>query len=57
MSKICPVCKQEKDSVEERRQNTRYADDSKNYVVMCGECFKGNEEYWKGMWEETYGIR
>lgn len=54
--KVCVSCKKKKDSVEERRQNTRYANDSLNYVVMCDECFIDNEEYWKGMWEQTYGI-
>ena len=37
-----------------RRQNTQYADDERNWVIMCDDCFAENEEYWRGMWADYY---
>jgi hypothetical protein len=37
-----------------RRQNTAYADDERNWVVLCDECFAENEEHWHEMWAEYY---
>ena len=37
-----------------RRQNTRYVDDERNWVVMCDECFDENERYWRDMWSDYY---
>lgn len=51
---ICPECKQLKENVDSRRQNTRYQDDEKNYLVSCPECFEDREEYWKDMWEMVW---
>lgn len=40
-----------------RRQDTAYVDDEMNWVVMCDECAKHNEEHWKSMWAEYYAGR
>ena len=37
-----------------RRQNTRYEEDDRNYVIMCDECFVENEKYWDYRWKELY---
>ncbi len=36
------------------RQNTRYADDKRNWVVMCPRCAQANSEYWHERWQEYY---
>ncbi len=36
------------------RQNTAYADDERNYVVMCPRCAQINSEYWAERWHEYY---
>ena len=51
---ICPVCNTVCNSVETRRQNTRYTNEEQNYIVSCIECYKSREEYWKEMWEDVY---
>lgn len=35
-----------------RRQNTEYADDSKNWVTQCDECFAITQANWKELWSE-----
>ena len=37
-----------------RRQRTAYYDDELNWVFMCDECMKYNNEYWNDMWNEYY---
>jgi len=37
-----------------RRQNTRYVDDSRNWVVLCDKCAAINAEYWADMWADYY---
>jgi hypothetical protein len=37
-----------------RRQNTQYCDDEMNWVVLCDECMKWNDQYWKDMWSDYY---
>ena len=37
-----------------RRQNTQYANDESNWVVMCDDCYEHNEEYWAVRWSEVY---
>lgn len=34
------------------RQNTAYIEDEKNWVFLCEECEKLNDEYWYDMWSE-----
>lgn len=40
-----------------RRQNTAYADDTRNFDVLCAECQAEADEYWQGMWDDYYGGR
>ena len=37
-----------------RRQNTQYADEERNWVVMCNECFAENEKYWSQEWADFW---
>jgi hypothetical protein len=37
-----------------RRQNTRYADDARNWVTLCDDCMKANHEHWSDMWADYY---
>ena len=32
------------------RQNTRYVEDDRNWVILCPKCMEENEKYWKQMW-------
>lgn len=54
---ICPECKQLKENVDSRRQNTRYVDDrccSNTHFMSCPECFEDREAYWADMWEMVW---
>lgn len=37
-----------------QRQNTAYNDDERNWVTLCPECAKANDEHWAEMWREYY---
>ena len=37
-----------------RRQNTRYVDESRNWVFLCDKCAYINNEYWLERWQEYY---
>jgi len=37
-----------------RRQNTRYSDDTQNWVTLCDDCMKTNHAYWADMWSDFY---
>ena len=39
-----------------RRQNTRYADDESNWVMLCDECATENDAYWAEMWADYYSM-
>lgn len=39
------------------RQNTAYVEDSMNWVILCPDCSKENDKYWKDQWSEYYGSR
>ena len=55
---ICPCCNKlvPDEDIELRRQNTRYADESKNYKESCLECFKADCDYWDEKWKEVWGL-
>ena len=38
-----------------RRQNTKYAEEERNWVVQCDDCFEGAEAHWAVMWAELHG--
>lgn len=40
-----------------RRQNTQYVDDSKNWVFLCDDCMRQNDEHWDEMWDDYYSSR
>ena len=54
---ICPMCKDESDTVERRRQNTAYVNEESNWVTTCAECFEEIEEHWAEQWREYYRDR
>ena len=37
-----------------RRQNTAYVEDERNWVFMCDECAKINDEHWQELWDDYY---
>jgi hypothetical protein len=39
---------------EKRRQNTAYVDDDRNFAVLCDECQKKTNEYWRDQWNDYY---
>lgn len=39
-----------------RRQNTKFHDDSRNYLRLCDFCWDLNEEYWADMWSEYWSM-
>ena len=51
---VCPCCGERKVALR-RRRNTKYVDDSKNYLYSCLECFQDDSDYWSGKWEEYRG--
>lgn len=36
------------------RQNTAYHKAISNWCILCEDCIKSNEAYWKERWEEYY---
>ena len=40
----CRYCKKHKEDVYSRRRNTRYVDDSKNYLMLCKSCYEDDKE-------------
>lgn len=54
---LCGYCREEKNSVKMRRQNTLYEEEDANYIESCKECFEEKEEYWADMWADYYGSR
>jgi hypothetical protein len=39
-----------------RRQYTAYVKDELNWVFMCDECARINDEYWQEMWQDYYNV-
>lgn len=37
-----------------RRQNTKYTEEYLNWVFLCDDCMKANEEHWKERWDDYY---
>lgn len=35
-------------------QNTRYVEEESNWVTLCPDCRKENDEYWNDMWADYY---
>lgn len=50
----CPCCEKMLYSVERRRLNTQYENDSQNYVTSCLYCYADQYEYYAERWEEYY---
>lgn len=39
---------------ERYRMNTVYVEDEKNYRILCPDCQKACDAYWKEMWDELH---
>jgi len=50
----CQACGKNDPSVKRRRQITAYADDKLNFSVLCSQCQKEANDYWKDRWDEYY---
>jgi hypothetical protein len=50
--KPCQICG--KEGAERYRQHTFYANEESNWVTLCEECKKENNEYWAERWSEYY---
>lgn len=51
---ICPTCRRLSNTVELRRMNTAYYDDTANHSTQCEECHELEWEYNNERWEEYY---
>lgn len=51
---VCEHCGCEDGTVKFRRQNTACIYEKSNWVVLCDECYRENEEYWAEMWDNYY---
>ena len=38
------------------RQNTQYADEERNYAILCPECQKAANEHWADRWDDYYSM-
>ena len=48
----CQWCKA--DGAVRYRQDTKYVEEHRNWVTLCPECKKENDEHWKEMWSDFY---
>jgi len=51
---VCPLCNKQKENIQVRRLNTRYADDSENWLDSCHECYLEAVEHYRELWGEYY---
>lgn len=49
---LCDRC--ERPGAERYHQNTRYVEEERNWVTLCSECRKENDEHWNQMWSDYY---
>lgn len=50
----CPCCEQYRRTVENRRLNTAYVDDTRNYLISCKKCYDQAYSDYAQMWEDYY---
>ena len=50
----CRVCG--KSNAIRYRMRTAYADDEKNYAILCPECQEESDEYWTERWNDYYDM-
>ncbi len=51
---MCNHCERDKPDVHKRRQGSAYPNDESNFAIICDDCQKESDEYWKEMWNEYY---
>ena len=51
---VCPQCGNRKENIQSRRLNTRYADDSANWLDSCHDCYLEAVEHYRDLWGEYY---
>lgn len=50
---VCNVCGTEKETIANRRKNTRYFDEESNWYESCLECYKDMIEYYNELWSNV----
>ena len=53
----CEMCQRFFVYPKRRRMNTAYQDEESNYVYVCENCFKSNEQYWEERSQEYWSER
>lgn len=48
----CDCC--EGEGATRYRQNTQYIEEERNWVTLCPECRKENDEHWADMWSDFW---
>lgn len=51
---FCTGCKEWREDVKMRRQNTAYVDDTMNWVLCCSDCLAWLNECWAERWAEYH---
>lgn len=51
-NKICQWC--DSSPAIHYHQNTRYVEESRNWVTLCKDCKEENDDHWKELWEMFY---
>lgn len=53
----CPCCRELHDDVTLEQRNTSYVNDQLNWLVACGDCHRGDDEYYAELWADHYASR
>ena len=53
---LCPFCLilKDTDRIENRRLNTQYIEEERNWFLSCYECYVETCNYYQEMWDEYY---
>lgn len=49
---VCLGCGLERDDIQTRRLNTRYHEESSNWLESCFDCYEQTIDYYNGLWAE-----
>lgn len=48
----CPICGREWNNIQTRRLNTRYHEESSNWLESCFDCYKDAIDHYNELWAE-----
>lgn len=53
---VCPFCfrLQSSHGIENRRLNTQYEDEKRNWFISCYSCYRETMAYYEEMWSDYY---